>query len=164
MKKLGFLLLSALFLGGCATTTVSTLAANNNMALVHLSKGMSRCKVLDIMGSGIKVYDCDKASSKVPVKVTISNPYHSEMVETSGKTLEVMYYVTSLSSKDCTIGESDLTPLVFEDSKLIGWGSNFLEDVAPGTKPAVKAQQQPEPMQNTQAPAPAAAEQKPAAQ
>jgi len=139
MRKTGFLLVVAVFLNGCATMAVSNLVANNSMNLVHLSRGMSKAKVLSIMGSKISVYNCDQAALKIPPKVTISNPYRTEMIETSGRTLEIIYYVTSLNNNNCVIEEDELTPLVFEDARLIGWGKNFLLEIVPvGQKPQVQ--------------------------
>ncbi|MFH0856087.1 MAG: DUF3192 domain-containing protein [Candidatus Omnitrophota bacterium] len=131
MRKPVFLLVLAVLLSGCATMTVSRLTANNRMSLVHLSRGMSKPRVLAIMGSGISVYKCDQAVSKSPLKVTINDPYRTEMIEASGRRLEVIYYVTGLNNNNCAVEESGLTPLVFEDDKLIGWGRNFLLEVAP---------------------------------
>jgi hypothetical protein len=131
MKRLGILLGLAVFLSGCATMTASTLTANNRLNLVHLKRGMPKAKVLAIMKSGTRVYSCDQAATKVLPKVTINNPYRTEMIETSGRTLEVVYYVTSLDNNDCAINESELTPLVFEDGKLIGWGATFLCELVP---------------------------------
>lgn len=143
MKRSGILLVMAILLGGCATATVSNLVANNNMNMVHLSRGMSKAKVLCIMRSGVSVYNCEQAGSKTPYKVTISNPFHTEMMETSGKTLEVMYYVTNLKNANCIIEDDELTPLVFEDNKLIGWGKRFLLSVLPDAKAPVVSQAQP---------------------
>ncbi|MDD2679488.1 MAG: DUF3192 domain-containing protein [Candidatus Omnitrophica bacterium] len=141
MKKLGFGLVMALLLSGCATMTTSDLAANNSMNLVHLSRGMGRSEALGIMGSRISVYNCDHTTLKNPPRIKISTPYRTETVETAGRTLEVVYYVTSLNSGNCAVEEANLTPLVFDDGKLIGWGKAFLSEVT--TKPAPAAQPAP---------------------
>jgi len=142
MKKIGFLLIMAALLSGCATMTVPNLVAKNSMNFVHLSRGMSKSKVLAIMGSRISVYDCDQTALKIASKVTISNPYRTEMIETSGRTLEIIYYVTGLNNNNCVIEEEQLTPLVFEDAKLIGWGKNFLLELVPvEQKPQVQSEE-----------------------
>lgn len=125
MKKLGVLLVMAMFLAGCATLTVSKLTAKNRMSLVHLSAGMSKQEVLAIMGTGISAYTCEDAVSKACREVTINNPYRTEMTESSGKASEVYYYLTDLKNKNCEVEEDELTPLAFENGKLIGWGKNF---------------------------------------
>lgn len=129
-----------LLLAGCATMTVSNLGANNGMKLLRLSRGMNRPAVLAIMGSGISVYICDQADLKNSSKVTISNPYRTEMIEASGKTLEIIYYVTGANNNHCAIEEDNLTPLVFEDAKLIGWGKNFLLEVVPAGQKLIQTQ------------------------
>lgn len=156
MKKLWLLLVTAALLSGCATMTVSKLTADNRMNLVHLSRGMSKAKALAIMGSRVSVYNCDWVVSNIPLKVTINNPYRTEMIETSGRTLEVVYYVTSINNDKCIIEEAGLTPLVFEDARLIGWGKDFLSSLIPAAKTQIEPQ--PEQADNVQAPAPAAVE------
>jgi len=59
--------------------------------------------------------------------VTISNPYRSEILQGKEKTFEIVYYVTDVKRDDGAITDDELTPLVFDDGKLIGWGSGFLE-------------------------------------
>jgi hypothetical protein len=148
MKKISFLLVMVVLLAGCATMTVSDMTANNRMNLAYLSRGISRTKALAIMKSGIGIYDCDLMKSKISSKVTMNNPYRTETLEASGKTLEVIYYITSLKDNDCTIGEDGLTPLVFEDNKLIGWGKDFLSEVFPaGLKPVQTQPVQPDVVQ-----------------
>ncbi|MDD4980810.1 MAG: DUF3192 domain-containing protein [Candidatus Omnitrophica bacterium] len=141
MRKMFFLSAMAIFLCGCATMATSQLTANNRMNLVRLSQGMSKQRVLDIMGTGISIYNCDLGSSKTRINVRLNNPHRTETIETSGKTLEILYYITDIRSNNCTIDEEELTPLVFDNSKLIGWGHNFLLEVFPEIKARQQAQQ-----------------------
>jgi hypothetical protein len=146
MKRSGILLVMVMLLAGCATTTVSNLVANNNMSMVHLRSGMSKCSVLAMMKSGVNIYNCDRTDKKYPSKVTISNPYHAEMMQIPGRSIEVLYYVTNLRNSDCMIEEEDLTPLVFENGKLIGWGGHFLAGLMPEAKPQDPVVQAPVPV------------------
>jgi len=118
---------------------VSSLATDNRMNLVRLSLGMSREKALDIMGSKSTEYICDVESSGPGAKIKLNNPYRTETFQVTGKILEVVYYITDLKHDNCKINNEELTPLVFDDSKLIGWGNNFLSE----TIPALRPQQQP---------------------
>lgn len=59
--------------------------------------------------------------------MTISNPYRSEILQGKEKKFEIVYYVTDVKRDDGTITDDELTPLVFDDGKLIGWGFGFLE-------------------------------------
>jgi len=140
MKKLFFLSFIALLLSGCTTTmTVSSLTTNNRANLVRLSRNMNKTDALRIMGTNIGPYTCDLSTSKSPLTVTLNNPYRTEMVQTSGRMLEIVYYITELKNNNCIVDNNELTPLVFEDSKLIGWGNNFLLEVVP----EIKQNQQP---------------------
>lgn len=58
----------------------------------------------------------------------INNPYRSEVLTGKGKTVEVLYYYTNPQLPDYPIMDDELTPVIFEDEMLIGWGWPFLED------------------------------------
>ena len=95
---------------------------------------MSKPDVLKIMGTrtirieGI-LYPADR----------ITNPFRSEsLIGKDGTSIEVLYYYTDqkstytrqpLSGTPLAIVDDELTPLVFHDGKLIGWGWRALEDV-----------------------------------
>ena len=55
-----------------------------------------------------------------------TNPYRSEILQGSNETFEVLYYYTDVKKADGAITDDELTPLVFKDKKLIGWGWSFL--------------------------------------
>ncbi|MCJ7555009.1 MAG: DUF3192 domain-containing protein [Ignavibacteriaceae bacterium] len=44
------------------------------------------------------------------------------------KIFEVWYYYTDMKAYDGAITDDELTPVVFENDKLIGWGQSFLND------------------------------------
>jgi hypothetical protein len=63
---------------------------------------------------------------------TVNSPYKSEILQGEGKTFEVLYYYTDVKSviytaNPATITDDELTPLVFDNGKLIGWGASFLD-------------------------------------
>ncbi|MDD5409731.1 MAG: DUF3192 domain-containing protein [Candidatus Omnitrophica bacterium] len=145
MRRMFFLPVAALFLCGCATVKVSSMTADNRMNLSHLSPGMSRSEALSVMGTGNCVYNCDMASTKPSINVRLNNPYRTETIQTTGKTLEVIYYITDLKNSNCVVDDDGLTPLVFENSRLIGWGNNFLLEAAP----EIQKKQQPSERQVT---------------
>ena len=132
MKKLLVVLL-CLGLTGCATiTSMSQVTAPNRENLLKLSVGMDKAKVIEIMGN--KAFDM-KVRQYVGVlgraantNLTITNPYRSEILQGKDRTLEVVYYVTDDKNNDGTINDNELTPLVFDDGKLIGWGWSFLQE------------------------------------
>jgi len=131
MKKI-WLLLLCLGLTGCATVSLSQGTAPNRENLFRLSIGMDKAKVIEIMGS--KSFDITFRKyvgvygRAVNASVTITNPYRSEILQGKDKTLEVVYYVTDDKNNDGAISDDELTPLVFDNGKLIGWGWSFLQD------------------------------------
>ncbi|MCX5681500.1 MAG: hypothetical protein NT079_04395, partial [Candidatus Omnitrophica bacterium] len=59
---------------------------------------------------------------------TLRNPCKSKTFQgKNGKPLEARYYIVDGQKESNDIPDSDLTPLVFEDEKLIGWGWDFLK-------------------------------------
>jgi hypothetical protein len=65
-------------------------------------------------------------------RITVSNPYKSEILEGKDETFEVLsYYIDIKQTKlgyEATIQDDELIPLVFDNGKLIGWGKSFLND------------------------------------
>lgn len=54
--------------------------------------------------------------------VCATPPYRSEILQGKNKTFEVVYYVTDVKKDDNAIIDDELTPFVFDNGKLIGWG------------------------------------------
>ncbi len=130
MKKLFFLLGLVILVSGCATVTVSEVTAPNRENLLKLSIGMDKAEVIKIMGAGSfrsGGYNMLLGIHSKPA-TTITNPYRSEILQGKDKTLEVIYYVTDDKNNDGAISDDELTPLVFDNGKLIGWGNSFLQD------------------------------------
>jgi len=113
--------------GGCQT--MSTATAINRENLLKLTIGISRKEALDTMGTEdfIATYWPPGSGLARYLNVTISNPYRSEVLQGKEKTFEIIYYVTDVKRDDGAITDDELTPLVFDDGKLIGWGWSFLE-------------------------------------
>ena len=124
MKKIFLLLVLVLFLAGCAT--LPEIRAKNREGLLKLSLGMTKEQVLNLMGTKtIKVYD--NWGNLVEV---INNPYKTETLKGKDKTFEVWYYYTEIKKADGAISDDELTPIIFDEGKLIGWGWSFFEDTA----------------------------------
>jgi len=97
MKK-ALLLLAALSLCGCACYSA---ARKNNQLMLTLNIGQTTQEVTKIMG----------------------NPVRNEKYSSAGGVVDVWYYRT-----DCDLwawDDDDLTPMVFKNGKLAGWGQNF---------------------------------------
>lgn len=83
---------------------LSAITAKNNKNLRRLKTGMSKEEALIIMGM---------KTNRI------------EIMEAKGKNLEVLYYCTE-AIRNVLIDDDELTPLLFEDGKLMGWGRSYL--------------------------------------
>ena len=116
MKRFTTLLIM-IFLIGCASSE-EYVRTKNRENLLRLSVGMKKFEVLQIMGT--QTYD------------DINNPYKVETPRGKAAQLyEVLFYHTDLKNKDGLITDAELTPIVFLDNQLIGWGWAFLSDIVP---------------------------------
>jgi hypothetical protein len=116
MKKISFLLLVSLILG--CTSASEQIRIKNRENLLRLSIGMGKFEVLQIMGT--------------QTVESINNPYKVETPKgEDGALYEVLFYHTELKNKDGLISDDELTPIVFKDDKLIGWGWAFLNEIVP---------------------------------
>lgn len=122
MKKIAFMLL---FLAGCSNLYLDTsdlLRTQNAENIKKLTTGMRKDAVSALMGT----------EPSKSLFMWIDNPYRSEtLTGKDGKTYEVLYYYTDLKQRDDKITDDELTPLVFENQKLIGWGYPFLDQKVP---------------------------------
>ena len=126
-----FLALLCFVLVGCATT-LSDVITPNRESLLKLSVGMSKEEVTNIMpkGKGTVIPFAGPYTGLIGRGITINNPYRSETLQGKDKTFEVLYYVTDVKKDDNAITDDELTPLVFDNGKLMGWGWSFLQDNA----------------------------------
>lgn len=129
MKKI-ILVLLCLGLTGCATTMQQAISPNRQN-LLKLSIGMSKDEAIGVMGTQpFSAGGTDFFTGRKGKEVTINNPYRSEILQGKDKTFEVIYYVTDDKTNNGAIVDDDLTPLIFDNGKLIGWGYRFLQDNA----------------------------------
>lgn len=109
MKEITHILSVLLFMSGCSHPVYrfqdeKNQVEENRENLAMLEVGMSKQQVLAIMG--------DKTALRVGSK---------------DKTFEMLYYHTDIKGEAGVITErrTELTPLVFDKGKLVGWGGNF---------------------------------------
>jgi len=122
-KRIGFVFL-CLALTGCAS--VSRATAGNRINLLKLSIGMSKQDAIGTMGTDtVKGWSVKDGSL---YDMLITNPYRSEILSGKEKVLEVIYYVTDVKNEDAAITDDELTPLVFDNGILLGWGWSFLDE------------------------------------
>lgn len=128
MKKVIFIFIM-IFMAGCATTA-SQIRAKNKENMVKLYRGMTKETVLFVMGKKqLETTLDEKGLFKKPAGIVyINNPFKTEMLEGKGRVFEVLYYYTEKNKNDGEITDDELTPLVLEEGKLIGWGWNFFKN------------------------------------
>jgi hypothetical protein len=123
MKKI--ILALVLILSGCSNIYLDTsdlLRAQNTANLAKLTAGLRKQVAMEMMGT----------EASKGVFMWIDNPYRSEaLTGKDGESYEVLYYYTDLKQRDDKITDDELTPLVFQDGKLIGWGYPFLDQRVP---------------------------------
>ncbi|MFC1678081.1 DUF3192 domain-containing protein [Planctomycetota bacterium] len=123
MKKFILVLLLCIGLVGCVSSLEKTRTRNRGN-LLKLSVGMTKQQVVEIMGTG-------SAGGRFG-ETRVNNPYKSEIIQPGATQYEVLYYYTDLdsviySANPSFITDKDLTPLIFDDGILIGWGKEFLK-------------------------------------
>ena len=125
MKKLICILVLVVLISGC--TTLESFRMKNRQNLLKLSIGMTKEEALQTMGYKT-VIGLESGVPDAYSSMKAKNPYHSEILVGENKKLEVIYYYTDLKSSDYAITDDELTPLIFDEGKLIGWGNSFLQD------------------------------------
>lgn len=125
-----------LFVGAGVTTAVmesrkplSDVVKINQNNLKSLTYGISEKFALEIMGQkSLTAYEKEK-------KILILNPYKTEYFRRGHKSYKAMYYVTDVVVADDVFTKEELTPLIFEQEVLIGWGWDFLNKKAASFPP-----------------------------
>jgi len=87
---------------GCMTP--EKIMEQNNDNLLKLEIGMSKDQVIRIMG-----------------KPVMNESYKS----LNGKAVVILFYYTQRKWQDGNYTKDECTPIVFEESKLVGWGDQF---------------------------------------
>ncbi len=129
MKKIIIVLVCLVFLGGCAADTTKSLAElrnDNRFNLTKLSVGMSKEQVFEIMGE--ETGEVNVGTLLHPGIMSATNPYKKEILQGKNRIYEMYYYYTDIGKGSYfSIAEDELTPLVFDKGKLMGWGWRFIE-------------------------------------
>ncbi len=67
--------------------------------------------------------------SKEEVLSVMDRPYKTESYQVGQKTLEFWLYLTEGKPVYGSLGDSNFTPLAFENDVLTGWGRNYYDRV-----------------------------------
>lgn len=127
MKKVIVTLICLVVLAGCYSYDCTKLRNTNRQNLHTLKKGMAKEEVLQLMGDQVCEDTFVNAVGQKWIYVSATNPYRTGFWDGNDKTLEVVYYYTDVKKADGAITDDELTPLVFENDTLIGWGLEFLQ-------------------------------------
>ena len=116
----------ALMLSGCAVTSP---VVREMVSLRPLHEGMSRQDVQARLTEKVTTgYDLTEKKDAV-IPIVLKNPYREETLKIANKTYQIDYYFTSIKKQDGMISNDELTPLVFENDRLIGQGWAFLDQL-----------------------------------
>ncbi len=111
MRYFTFLLtaITALSVVSCAGSPLRTSweAEHNRDNMLKLTIGQTRDQVMANMG----------------------RPYKTESYQIDGKIVEFWLYLTEGKSVYGSLGDSNFTPLAFENGVLTGWGRNYYDRV-----------------------------------
>ena len=121
MKKLSlYVFLVLMFCNNSISDTVFTpqqVRTMNKEKLNELEIGMYENVVLMIMGS--KTIKIESAP------FTIENPFKIEIYSNDVDVYKILYFYTDLVKRDGFITDEELTPIIFKNNKLIGWGRDI---------------------------------------
>lgn len=127
-------------LSGCVTT--NQIATQNSLNLLKIEKGMPKDDVLKIMKTEPMLtyvphyqYRPEEKRNEIiywSIQEPIPNPYRTEKKQIGQRELEILYYYTQVKKADNEITDDELTPIVLEHGKVIGWGWDFLKKAIEG--------------------------------
>lgn len=112
-KNLVFLMIISVFFVGCAGAIKNGIAEKNRASLMKIDVGMTKKEVIEIFGES-------NSSS-------FSNPFKREVKTLSnGQVQEALFFITSVIPDDKDT-DDEMTPVIFVDKKVIGWGWSFYQ-------------------------------------
>lgn len=89
--------------------------------------GMTYKEVAGIMGDTVSIgYKESSSLEGAYEEIFVPNPYYDEVFQGSKTWYRVVYYFTHIRKADGIVTDDELTPLVFEENRLIGKGRSFL--------------------------------------
>ena len=135
------MVMAYVFVLGCAHAGLDDIRVRNLENLKKLQVGMTRDSVHAIMGKEREMVREEVYYQGYVVghrDMEVSNPYKTENAKVGGRTYETLYYYADRFSmgvgfwdrayREARVADRFLTPLVFDDGRLIGWGRKFAEE------------------------------------
>lgn len=133
----GLFVIIGLFLCGCATiyeqyedVEDADPAVRRFVSLHQIQKGLTSEEVKVVLGDQVIIgYEMPDARKKRYKPIVITNPYRVENYDEGRRSYVIEYYFVGINLSDGEITDDELTPLVFEDGILSGWGWDFLKRI-----------------------------------
>ena len=100
------------------------------MLLLLLCVVLTGCATLNRDWTRQKISQLELSMSQQQVINLLGKPYRTETLQGKDKVLLVYFYWTDLKHADDAVTDDELTPCVFDNGKLIGWGWSFMQDNA----------------------------------
>lgn len=121
-----------LFFSGCTALFYAErggdLRASNRSHLGQLQVGMGRDQVVQMMGTqGATSCRAEGPFLSCLATEVANNPYRTSGFVADNKMYDVLHYWTDVKQADGVITDDELTPLLFENGKLVGWGRELVE-------------------------------------
>lgn len=110
----------------------SEVGSYNHANLLKIDIGASKTKALEAMG-GVQKIQTYTSTSPVTKKedIVINNPVNREFkTDSSGNTVEIVWYYTHTKKANGDITKSQQTPIILEKNAVVGLGWDFYEDYA----------------------------------
>ena len=117
-KNILYIIVFQLLLISCGPS-LELVKSTNRSNLNKISLGFTKSEVLNIMGtSTIKTSD----------GTIVTSPFRNETMNENGKSYEILFFYTDTKKTDGVITDDELTPIVFNDNKVVGFGWSFMKD------------------------------------
>jgi len=110
----------------------SELGSYNQANLLKIDLGANKNKIVEVMG-GVQKIRTYVTTSFVTKKedIVINNPVNREFrTDTSGNTIEIIWYYTNGTKAEGDITKGQQTPILLEKNAVVGFGWDFYEDYA----------------------------------
>ena len=117
-KILLVVILFQLLLVSCGPT-LEMIQSTNRSNLNKISLGMTKSEVLNIMCT-ITISSCEG--------LYMNSPYRSETTNHNGIDFEIHFFFTDTKKSDNSITDDELTPVVYLNGKVVGYGWSYLKE------------------------------------
>ena len=108
------------------------LGSYNQANLLKIDLGANKNKIVEVMGGVQKIQTYTSTSFMTKKEdLVINNPVNREFrTDTSGNTIEIIWYYTNGNKAEGDITRGQQTPIILEKNAVVGFGWDFYEDYA----------------------------------